>query len=346
VGSPLIPTRPVGNSGLHISRIGFGGAPLGDLKRAPTEAGAREVLQAAWGAGIRYFDTAPFYGAGLSERRIGDFLRDKPRDSYVLSTKVGRLLVPDRAYALDRSSDPRAMPFRPVFDFTYAGVMKSYENSLQRLGLESIDILFLHDIGAMSQKDRHAETMAQALEGGGIRALEELRASGAVKGIGAGVNEWQIIDELMNHARFDIFLLANRYTLVDQEVIDTLLPRVLREGVAIVDGAPLNSGILATGPIPTAMFDYAQASPEMIEKTRRIQALCTKHGTTLIRAALNFPLGHDAITAIIPGFSNVAEFNDNLAGYRKPIPDTLWSDLRAEGLLHPAAPSPVTPVLT
>jgi len=346
VGSSLIPVRPVGKTGLDISRIGFGGAPLGDLKRAPTDAGAREVLQAAWEAGIRYFDTAPFYGAGLSERRIGDFLRDKPRDSYTLSTKVGRLLVPDRAFAMDRHGDPRAMPFRPVFDFTYDGVMKSYDNSLQRLGLESIDILFLHDIGAFSQRERHAETMRQALEGGGIRALEELRSSGAVKAIGAGVNEWQIIDELMNHAHFDIFLLANRYTLLDQQVIDTLLPRVLHEGVAIVDGAPLNSGILATGPIPGAQFDYAQASPEMIEKTRRIQELCSKHGTTLIRAALNFPLGHDAITAIIPGFSNVAEFNDNLAGYRKPIPDALWSELKAEGLLHPAAPGPATPILT
>lgn len=345
MGSPLIPSRPVGNTGLEISRIGFGGAPLGDLKRAPTEAGARELLQAAWDAGIRYFDTAPFYGAGLSERRIGDFLRDKPRDSYVLSTKVGRLLIPDRAFAMERHGDPRAMPFRPKFDFSYDGVMRSYENSLQRLGLESIDILFLHDIGAFSQKDRHAETMAQALEGGGIRALEELRSSGAVKAIGAGVNEWQIIDELMNHARFDIFLLANRYTLLDQQVIDTLLPRVLREGVAIVDGAPLNSGILATGPIPNAVYDYAQASPEMIEKTRRIQELCSKHGTTLIRAALNFPLGHEAITAIIPGFSNVAEFNDNLAGYGKPIPDALWSELRAAGLLHPNAPGPVTPIL-
>jgi len=346
VGGALIPSRPVGQTGLEISRIGFGGAPLGDLKRAPTEAGARELLEAAWDAGIRYFDTAPFYGAGLSERRIGDFLRDKPRESYVLSTKVGRLLVPDRAFAMQRQGDPRALPFRPKFDFSYDGVMRSYDNSLQRLGLESIDILFLHDIGAFSQRERHAESMAQALDGGGIRALEELRASGAVRAIGAGVNEWQIIDELMNHARFDIFLLANRYTLLDQEVIDTLLPRVQREGVAIVDGAPLNSGILATGPVPNAIYDYAQASPEMIEKTRRIKELCDRHGTTLIRAALSFPLGHAAITAIIPGFSNVAEFNDNLAGYRKAIPDALWSELRAAGLLHPDAPGPATPVLT
>jgi len=345
MGGAVIPTRPVGNTGLDISRIGFGGAPLGDLKRAPTEAGAREVLQAAWDAGIRYFDTAPFYGSGLSERRIGDFLRDKPRDSYVLSTKVGRLLVPDRDYAMGRNGDARALPFRPVFDFTYDGIMRSFEHSIQRLGLERIDILFLHDLGWFSQKERHDETMRQALDGGGIRAITELRDSGAVKAIGAGVNEWQIIDELMNHGRFDIFLLANRYTLLDQQVIDTLLPRVRREGVAIVDGAPLNSGILATGPVPNAVYDYAQASPEMIEKTRRIELLCKKHGTTLIRAALNFPLGHDAITAIIPGFSNVAEFNDNLAGYRLAIPDALWDELKAEGLLHKDAPAPVTPVL-
>lgn len=345
MGGALIPRRPVGTTGLEISRIGFGGAPVGDLKRAPTEAGAREVLQAAWDEGIRYFDTAPFYGAGLSERRIGDFLRDKPRDEYVLSSKVGRLLMPDRAYAMEKFGDARALPFRPVFDFTHDGVMKSFEQSLQRLGLERIDILFLHDLGRFSQKERHEETMRQALEGGGIRALTELRDSGAVKAIGAGVNEWQIIDELMNHGRFDIFLLANRYTLLDQEVIDTLLPRVQREGVAIVDGAPLNSGILATGPVPNAVYDYAPASAEMIDKTRRIEALCRKHGTTLIRAALNFPLGHEAITAIIPGFSNVAEFRDNMAGYRLAIPDALWAELRAEGLVHNDAPGPVTPVL-
>jgi D-threo-aldose 1-dehydrogenase len=345
MGDALIPKQPVGGTGLDISRIGFGGAPLGDLKRAPSEAGAREVLQAAWDAGIRYFDTAPFYGSGLSERRIGDFLRDKPRDEYVLSTKVGRLLVPDRAYAMQRHGSASALPFRPVFDFTHEGVMKSFEQSLQRLGLERIDILFLHDLGWFSQRDRHEETMRQALEGGGIRALTELRESGAVRAIGAGVNEWQIINELMNHGRFDIFLLANRYTLLDQEVIDTLLPRVKREGVAIVDGAPLNSGILATGPVPNAVYDYAQASPEMIEKTRRIEVLCRKHGTTLIRAALNFPLGHDAITAIIPGFSNVAEFRDNLEGYRLGIPDALWDELKADGLLHKDAPGPVTPVL-
>lgn len=345
MGQPLIERRPVGSTGLAISKIGFGGAPLGDVKRSPSWADAQRLLDAVWKSGIRYFDTAPFYGAGLSERRIGDFLRDKPRDEYVLSTKVGRLLVPDRAYAMERYGDPSAVPFRPVYDYTYDGVMKSYEMSLQRLGLESIDILFLHDLGRMAQRENHEATFRQATEGGGIRALDDLRSSGAVRAIGAGVNEWPIIDQLMDHGRFDVFLLANRYTLLDQKVIDTLLPRVKREGVAIVDGAPLNSGILATGPVPNAVYDYAPASAEMIEKTRRIEVLCRKHGTTLIRAALNFPLGHDAITAIIPGFSNVAEFRDNMAGYRLAIPDALWDELKAEGLLHKDAPGPVTPIL-
>jgi D-threo-aldose 1-dehydrogenase len=344
VGGALIEKRAIGTTGVEISRIGFGGAPIGDLRRAPSDADAHKLLQSVWDAGVRYFDTAPFYGSGLSERRIGDFLRDKPRDEYVLSTKVGRLLVPDREWAMEKHADRRAMPFRPQFDFTYGGVMKSYENSLQRLGLERIDILFLHDIGAFSQKQNHAKTMRQLLKGG-LRALEELRSSGAVGAIGAGVNEWQIIDELMNHARFDVFLLANRYTLLDQAVIDTLFPRILREGVSIVDGAPLNSGILATGPTPTAVYDYAQASDAMIEKTRRIKELTDKHGTTLIRAALNFPLGHPAVTAIIPGFSKEAEFADNLAGYRTAIPGALWSDLKAAGLIHPEAPPPATPIL-
>jgi D-threo-aldose 1-dehydrogenase len=346
MGQPLIEKRPIGKTGLEISRIGFGGAPIGDVVRAPSYAGAEDLLSAAWDSGIRYFDTAPFYGAGLSERRIGDFLRAKPRDEYVLSSKVGRLLVPDREYGMQRyGGDPAAMPFRPVFDFTYDGVMKSFEMSLQRLGLERIDILFLHDLGRMSQRDNHEKTFAQATEGGGIRALEELRASGTVKAIGAGVNEWQVIDQLMDHGRFDVFLLANRYTLLDQDVIDTLFPRIEREGVAIVIGAPLNSGILATGPVPGASFDYAPASEAMLEKTRRIKALTDKYGTTLIRAALSFPLGHPAVTAIIPGYTKREEFEDNMAGYRLPIAPALWDELRAAGLIHAAAPSPITPVL-
>jgi len=346
VGGALIPTRPIGTSGLELSVVGLGTAPLGDLKRCPTPRQASDLLQAAWDAGLRYFDTAPFYGCGLAERRTGDFLRDKPRDAFVLSSKVGRLLVPDRAWSLDRyDGDARAMPFRPVFDFSYDAIMKSFEQSLQRLGLERIDILLLHDLGRMSQRDNHEASLLQALEGGGVRALQELRSSGAVKAIGAGVNEWEVLDLLLDHGRWDVFLLANRYTLLDQAVLDHFLPRCLREGVAIVDGAPLNGGILATGAVPGAHYNYAPPSPEIAAKVSHIEAICRKWQTPMVRAALNFPLGHPAITSIIPGPVRDAELADNLAHFQAAIPAGLWEELRTEGLIHPDAPAPTTPAL-
>jgi D-threo-aldose 1-dehydrogenase len=346
VGRAVIATRPIGTTGLNLSRIGFGGAPLGDLKRAPSNDEAAKLLQQAWDAGIRYFDTAPMYGNGLSERRIGDFLRDKPRDSYVLSSKVGRLLVPDRLHALERSSgDMRAMPFRCVFDFSYDAIMRSHEQSLQRLGLERVDILYLHDLGRFSQGANHDKTWADALDGG-IRALVKLREEGSVKAIGAGVNEWQVLDALMNHARWDVFLLANRYTLLDQQVLDHFLPRCIKEGIAIVDGAPLNAGILATGAIAGAMYDYKPASPAILKRVRAIETICKDHGVPLTAVALNFPLGHQSVASIIPGFARSSDLESNLGYFQHAIPDVLWADLREAGLLHPAAPVPPTPALS
>lgn len=344
MGGPLIPTTPIGRTGLELSRIGFGSAPVGDLKRSPSDAGARELLEAVWDAGIRYFDTAPLYGSGLSERRVGDFLRDKPRDAYVLSSKVGRLLTPDRQWALDRFGTSRGMPFRPVFDFSYDAIMKSFEQSLQRLGLERIDILFLHDLGRFSQRDNYDASLRQALEGG-IRALNELREGGVVRGIGAGVNEWEVLDLLMDHGRWDVFLLANRYTLLDQQVLGHFLPRCEREGVAIVDGAPLNGGILAVGAVPGVHYNYAPPSEAILDKVRRIDAVCRRYDTPLIRAALNFPLGHQAIASIIPGPVRADELRGNLDHFRAAIPAELWMDLKQAGLLHPDAPVPKAPVL-
>jgi D-threo-aldose 1-dehydrogenase len=345
VGGALIPTRPVGNTGLELTRIGFGGAPIGDIRKAPSDAETCKLLDTAWASGIRYFDVAPMYGAGLAERRLGDFLREKPRDEYVLSTKVGRLLVPDRAHALERYGDMRATPFRYVFDYSYDGIMRSFDHSIQRLGLERIDILYVHDLGRYSQGARHDETLKQFLDGG-LRALTELRSSGAVKAIGAGVNEWQILDELMNHASWDVFLLANRYTLLDQEVIDTFFPRCRREGVVIVDGAPLHSGLLALGSgMPNPTYDYRPATDAILERVRGLEAICARYGTPLVRAALAFPLGNDLVAAIIPGFSIPSDLDQNLAQYREPIPPDLWQDLKAAGLLHPEAPVPNTPVI-
>lgn len=341
----MIPRIALGRTDLTLSRIGFGGAPIGDIRKTPTSADAQALLQAAWDAGIRYFDTAPFYGSGLSERRVGDFLRDKPRDAYVLSTKVGRMLEPDRAYALEKWGSEAALPFRPVFDFSYDGIMKSFEQSLQRLGLERIDILLLHDIGQFSQRDNHERTWAQATTGGGIRALEELRGQGLVRAIGAGVNEWPVIDALLDEARFDVFLLANRYTLLDQAVIDTLFPRIVREGVGIIAGAPLNSGILLSGAVPGAIYDYGPAPEAVLERTRRIEAVVQRHGVSLLRAALNFPLGHKAVTSLIPGPASADQLADNIGHLSAEIPAALWEELRAEGLIHPDAPPPETPAL-
>lgn len=345
MGRPLIETRPIGTTGLEISRIGFGGAPVGDIVKQPSASEAERLLAAVWDAGIRYFDTAPFYGSGLSERRVGDFLRSRPRDEFVLSTKVGRLLVPDAAYGRDKTGSPAAMPFRPHYDYSYDGIMRSFEHSLQRLGLDRIDILLLHDLGRFAQKATHEKSWAEATTGGGIRALQELKAEGTVRAIGAGVNEYQVINDLLDVAPFDVFLLANRYTLLDQDVIDTLLPRCEREGVAIIDGAPLNSGILLTGGVPGAIYDYAPAPDAILEKTRRIEAVCARHGVPLLRAALNFPLGHGAITSLIPGFARLSDLEENLVHLSSAIPPALWEDLRAEGLIHPRAPAPATPAL-
>jgi D-threo-aldose 1-dehydrogenase len=345
VGEPVIPRVALGSTGLELSRIGFGGAPIGDIGKAPCNADAEALLEAAWQAGIRYFDTAPFYGAGLSERRIGDFLRTRPRDSYVLSTKVGRLLVPDRDFALERYGTPAAMPFRPVFDFTHDGILRSFEASLQRLGLERIDILLLHDIGRFSQKERHEERWAELTKGGGLKALESLRQSGAVRAIGAGVNEGEVLLDLMGEARFDVFLLANRYTLLDQKVIGELLPRCLAEGIGIIAGAPLNTGILLTGAVPGASFDYAPASEAMLEKTGRIEAVCARHEVPLIRAALQFPLAHPAVTSLIPGFARVSDLDQNLVHLSSTIAPAFWEELRAEGLIDARVPVPDGPAL-
>jgi D-threo-aldose 1-dehydrogenase len=229
-----------------------------------------------------------------------------------------------------------------VFDFSYDGIMRSHEHSLQRLGLDRVDMLLMHDIGRFSQKDNHDRAWQQALDGG-IRALEELRSGGAVRGIGAGVNEWQVLDELMDRARFDMFLLANRYTLLDQAVLDNFLPRVQREGIGLVIGAALNSGILLTGAVPGAQFDYAPASAEILDKTRALEAIVKRHGVPLIRAALNFPLAHPAVTALLPGPAVKQELVENMAHLRADIPAELWTDLRDAGLIHKDAPLPVSP---
>jgi D-threo-aldose 1-dehydrogenase len=346
-GPPLmLRSRALGRSGLHVSVLGLGCAPIGDIRRAPSETDTWDLLESAWDRGIRYFDTAPYYGAGLSERRLGDFLRTRPRGSYVLSTKVGRLLRPDPSYRDERyGGDQRALPFRPYFDFSADGVVRSFEMSLQRLGLDSIDILLLHDIGRFAQGDEHDAQWSTALSGA-IPALMRLREEGVIKAIGAGVNENQACLDLMDQGYWDCFLLAGRFTLLDQSGAADLLPRCMREQTSVILGAPFNSGILATGAIGGARFDYRPAREDELARVAAIEAVCRKWNIPLAAAALAFPFSHNAITTVIAGSSTPQEFQQNWQHLHTPIPQGLWADLHELGLISSPFGEISTPILS
>ena len=325
-----------------LTRLGFGGAPLGNLYRRVEEADAQAALDAAYEAGIRYFDTAPQYGLGRSETRFADALERFGRDTIQLSTKIGRLLLdcaPDEVTPEAFVDVPQK---RIVFDYTYDGVMRSYEASRARLRVANADILFVHDVCAFSQGSQEASDakVRELFDGGGYRALTELRDAGEVAAIGAGVNEWQVCETLLGMGDFDGFLLAGRYTLLDQEALDSFLPLCVRRDVGIILGGPFNSGVLATGPVEGAKYNYADAPPPILDRVRRIEAVCRAHDTPLIAAALQFVLGHPAVKTVIPGAVSADEVTANVALMERTIPDGLWSDLKAEGLIRPDAPTP------
>ena len=330
-----IERRPLGRTALKVTALGLGCATLGGSRVPVRPNGAEAILRAAWAAGVRYVDTAPFYGFGQAERCVGDALREVPRDEWVLSTKVGRLLRPQVDVAATQHRQNR-MPFDAVFDYSYDAIMRSFEDSLQRLGLARIDILFVHDIGAMQHgRDAHPAIM-RTLRDDGYRALEELRRGGLVRAIGIGVNEKEVLLEAMEWGAWDVFLLAGRYTLLEQAALDDLLPKCLSSGISIVVGGPLNSGILAG----RDSWNYKAALPEIVARVDRIRAVCDSHQVPLTAAALQFPLAHPAVAAIIPGPRSVDEFSLNLKLLRYPIPSALWSDLQDAKLIHPLAPTP------
>lgn len=337
-----LPLRPLGRTGLTVTELGFGGAPLGNLFRPLPDAQARATLAAAKAGGFGYFDTAPFYGFGLSERRMGDALRSS---DFVISSKVGRLLDPvtgPTSERVVRHGYATSMPFEPVFDYSYDAVMRSYAESLQRLGLARIDILYIHDIGRMTHGDENAFHMAELTTGGGLKALEELRATGAITGFGMGVNEVAACLEVMDHARLDVILLAGRYTLLEQTPLDDLFPRCAAAGTAIVVGGPFNSGILAVGVKSGAAstFNYEAAPRAVIDKVAAIEAVCDAHGVPLPAAALQFPLAHPLVASVIPGLDSPERVEQALALHRYPIPAALWQDLKARNLLRQGAPTP------
>jgi len=338
-----IPLRALGRTGLSVTELGFGSAPLGNLFQPLPDDVARSTLKAAEEAGFGYYDTAPFYGFGLSERRLGDALRH--RKDVVLSTKVGRLLTPIPGPVDEnevRHGYATPMPFEPVFDYSYSAVMRIYEASLQRLGLSRIDILYIHDIGTMTHGEQNAARMNELTKGGGLRALEELRESGDIAGFGTGVNEVAACLQVMDHARLDVILLAGRYTLLEQTSLDELFPRCEQAGTAIVVGGPYNSGILAVGTKTGAplYYNYEPAPADVIEKVRRIEAICDSHGVPLAAAALRFPLAHPLVASVIPGLDSPQRVEQTMALYRHNIPAALWQDLRAEKLIRADAPIP------
>ncbi|MBO9400351.1 aldo/keto reductase [Shimia sp. R9_3] len=338
-------TRPLNNRTsrpVPLTQMGFGGAPLGNLYRKVSEQDAQDALQSAYDVGVRFFDTAPQYGLGRSEMRFGEGMKRFGRDNIQLSTKIGRLLLDCEPHEVTPEAFVDVPQKRIVFDYTYDGVMRSYEASKERLGIQNADILLVHDVCVFSQGSQEASDakVRELFDGGGYRALTELRDSGEIAAIGAGVNEWQVCEKLLGLGDFDGFLLAGRYTLLEQEALDSFLPLCEKRDVGIILGGPYNSGILATGAVEGAKYNYDDAPEEIMARVRKIEAVCAAHDTPLIAAALQFVLGHPCVKTVVPGAVSRAEVEANARLMERAIPDALWSDLRGEGLIRPDAPLP------
>ncbi|MCE3253734.1 MAG: aldo/keto reductase [Cellvibrio sp.] len=346
-----LPTRSFGSGSGHaavpVSLLGFGAAPIGNLYQPLSDAQAKGAIDSALAAGIGYFDTAPHYGFGLSEARLGAALAQSPAVQPVISSKVGRLLVPSSSTASVRHGFADAPPLEPRFDYSYDGVMRSFEASLKRLQRDHIDILFAHDLGPLTHGTDHPAHFRTFMDGG-YRAMNELKASGRVTAIGLGTNEWQICEAALKHGDFDGFLLAGRYTLLEQSACETFLPLCARRGASVILGGPFNSGILATGVKSAAIasgkvplhYNYEPAPQAIIDRVAQLESVCGEFAVPLAAAALQFPIAHPQICSVLAGLATDAEVQQAVAWINTPIPDELWQQLRECGLLHPAAPTP------
>jgi D-threo-aldose 1-dehydrogenase len=334
-----LPTRPLGRVPLAVSVLGFGAAPLGGLYREVPAGDAGAAVRAALAAGLTYFDTAPLYGHGLSEHRLGEALREMPRDAFVLSTKVGRLLRPTRGDPPPDGLFANALPFDYAYDYTRDGARRSLEDSLQRLGLARIDIALIHDVVPRWHGADFERRFRESMEGA-YPALAELRAAGVVRAIGVGVKDWDVCLRYLRAADFDCIMLAGQYTLLCQDALPELLPHCARAGVAVLLASPFNSGILATGAGPEARYFYQPAPPEILARTRRLEAVCRRHDVPLAAAALQFPLAHPAVASVVAGARSRAEVEVNVGLLGLPIPRDFWQELGAESLLPEAAPLP------
>ncbi len=335
--------RRIGATSLEVTELGLGGAPMGGFRATISDAEAMKLTDAAYEGGVRYFDTSPFYGYGRSELRMGAALREKPRSEYVLSTKIGRIL-----HAMKPGESPPAdfrdngLPgFAPVFDYTYDGVMRSLEHSHLRLGLARIDIALIHDVDFWTTKDRAvlAERFKTVMDSG-FKALDELRKAGIIGAIGVGINEADTSLRFIQAGNFDCMLLAGRYTLLEQGGLEAFMPECVKRNVSVILGGPYNSGILTGGVKPGATHDYVAAPAQLFEKAQRIEAVCQRHGVELGAAAMQFPLFHPAVCAVIPGALSVNEVKQNVSRMSAKIPSDLWGELKRERLLDPSAPTP------
>lgn len=332
--------KKFGRVDLEVTVLGFGAAPIGNFLKPITEETSDAMIDTAYEAGLNYYDTAPMYGHGLSELRIGHGLRWRDRDSVVISSKVGRLLRPRPRKQIDFTPWADAAAFECAFDYSYDGVMRSFEDSLQRLALERIDIAFIHDCDAFTHGEEQQKVHFKTAMDGAWKALEQLRSEGHLKAIGVGVNEWQVCHQALVERDFDCFLLAGRYTLLEQDALDEFLPLCAERGAAVVIGGGYNSGILATGAVPGAKYNYSPASEPIMRKVQAMEQVCKAHDVALPAAALQFVLAHPAVPTIIPGTRTVDQLKQNLELINAPIPGDFWAELKTQGLLREDAPVP------
>ena len=336
------PRRRVGQTSLHLPVFGLGTAHIGELYAPVPEAASRAMLQAAWDAGVRYFDTAPWYGRGLAEHRLGGFLRTMPRAEFQITTKVGKTLRrPDNPATFDRSPWKGGLNFEVDYDYSYDGVMRSYEQALQRLALDTVDALVIHDLDIEFHGDKLAILEAQLVDGG-IRALQELKKAGDIKAFGMGLNNNHTFETLVPRVDLDFCLVAMPYTLLDQFSLHRGMAHLQKRGASAIIGSPFASGILVTGSKGPAHYAYGKASAEIQEKVRKIEALCATHAVALPAAALQFLLAHPITASVIPGATGPSEVLQNLTSLASVIPTAFWTDLKAQGLIDPDAPVPGT----
>lgn len=334
--------RKLGRSNAMLPQFGLGGAPLGDLYTVLSDEDAHAVITAAWDAGVRYYDTAPWYGRGQSEHRMGRALYRRPRSEVLISTKVGRILrAPLDLKAFDRGIWGGGLDFDIRWDYSYDGIMRAYEDSLQRLGMNRIDILIIHDLDWWHHKtDALVDAYLAQLGSSGFRALAELKQQGLIGAIGAGVNELGTIPRFLDMVDVDFFMLALRYTLGEQDTLDEEIPLCAARGVGFIIAGVFSSGLYATGPVPGAKYNYADATPQQLERARKIEAVCKRHNVPLAAATLQFPLHHPLVAAVIPGAFKPEHVRANLDLMRHEIPAALWHELKQEGLLRKDAPTP------